>query len=257
MTDFLTVLVFVGLAIVLIGRTQRRQRRARLKTQAPSTIYRTPPPAIDPSLDPQPTSAATEAGYLRSAATAQVADVLSQVLGAEKGAPMAEVRSEPDPSWNPPEWSSDGTGTDHHPPEAAEPADDAADLPVEPAPSNLTSTPPEPLFADLDPDRTEPAVTAALQNPDIRAAERALRNASLNGVEGADIALGRLMHRAGRDDEAEGVFRNAARTDGIAANNLAVVLEHDGRVREAQTFYRKAAELGNQIARQNLERLEG
>lgn len=262
MTDFFTVLIFIGLAIVLIGRSQRRRRSRQLnrsQMEASNHIYRSAPPsALDRQGDAIPST--TEPASVRST-TAQVADVLSQVLGATSLSRDPISETAPDPTWEPPSWSPpEGANAPNTAERAvvASPDAVAAARPIEPLTPDTTADPvlAEPVFAELDPDSTPKAVKDALRNPDLRSAERALRNASLNGVEGADIALGLLMFRAGRKDEAEGVFRNAARTHGVAANNLGVVLENDGRHREAVVFYQKAAALGSKAARDNLKRME-
>ena len=73
----------------------------------------------------------------------------------------------------------------------------------------------------------------------------------------ARINCGRLLHLAGRFDEAEKIYREATEPDGTVLFNLAVLLEDSGREAEALQMYRQALEIdpGLVDAHFNLARL--
>ncbi len=142
------------------------------------------------------------------------------------------------------------------------PADAAPNAALDPEEASTVEPPADvelakPVFADVDLDEFDPTIAAALGDDDIARASRSLRNASLNGIAGSDLALGMLYWKLGRPDEAEGLLRNIARNDTTAANNLAAILETRGHLREAWPFYRRAATAGNPAAIENVARLEG
>jgi len=77
---------------------------------------------------------------------------------------------------------------------------------------------------------------------------------------GARINLGRLLHAAGKLDEAEALYRAALEQhpkSAIAAFNLGVVLEDQGKNDRAADAYRKALDIDERYAdaHYNLSRL--
>jgi len=63
----------------------------------------------------------------------------------------------------------------------------------------------------------------------------------------ARINCGRLLHLAGRLDEAEKIYRGAMEPNGTVLFNLAVLLEDCGRDEEAMQMYRQALELDPEL----------
>lgn len=140
------------------------------------------------------------------------------------------------------------------PPDAGETLPDESATDRETDVGNSDPPPPDdPVIAF--PDTVDDAVAAALGETDRARSARLLRSASLNGLTGADAALGSKLLEWGKLSEAEGVLRGAARHDGVAANNLGVVLELEGRSRDAREAYQHAVKLGNTEAEVNLDRL--
>jgi len=80
-----------------------------------------------------------------------------------------------------------------------------------------------------------------------RAAYEACLEAEPQHME-ARINLGRLLHIAGRLEEAQRVYRSAAQADPLLAFNLAVLLEDLDREPEAILAYREALALDPQLA---------
>jgi tetratricopeptide (TPR) repeat protein len=80
-----------------------------------------------------------------------------------------------------------------------------------------------------------------------RAAYEACLNADPHHVE-AGINLGRLLHIAGRLEEAERVYRSADKSEPLLVFNLAVLLEDLGREHDAIVAYREALALDPQLA---------
>ena len=80
-----------------------------------------------------------------------------------------------------------------------------------------------------------------------RAAYEACLEADPHHVE-ARINLGRLLHIAGRLDEAEQVYRSADKPEPLLVFNLAVLLEDLNRERDAIVAYREALVLDPQLA---------
>jgi tetratricopeptide (TPR) repeat protein len=64
----------------------------------------------------------------------------------------------------------------------------------------------------------------------------------------ARINLGRLLHMAGRLEQAEQVYRSAAKAEPLLVFNLAVLLEDLGREPDAIAAYREALALDPQLA---------
>jgi tetratricopeptide (TPR) repeat protein len=64
----------------------------------------------------------------------------------------------------------------------------------------------------------------------------------------ARVNLGRLLHLAGRLDDAEQVYRSGSKTEPLLAFNLAVLLEDLKREAEAIAAYREALALDPQLA---------
>ncbi|MEA3182394.1 MAG: hypothetical protein QOI59_5917 [Gammaproteobacteria bacterium] len=64
----------------------------------------------------------------------------------------------------------------------------------------------------------------------------------------ARVNCGRLLHLAGRLEEAEKIYRGTAEPDGTVLFNLAVLLEDSGREREALQLYGQALELDPELA---------
>jgi tetratricopeptide (TPR) repeat protein len=89
-----------------------------------------------------------------------------------------------------------------------------------------------------------------------RAAYDACLNADPQHVE-ARVNLGRLLHLAGRLEEAERVYRAAEEPEPLVLFNLAVLLEDLGREADAIAAYREALALDPQLAdaHYNLARL--
>jgi len=87
---------------------------------------------------------------------------------------------------------------------------------------------------DTDPDGARTAYEACLK-------------ADPHHVE-ARINLGRLLHIAGRLDEAEQVYRSADKPEPLLVFNLAVLLEDLDRERDAIVAYREALALDPQLA---------
>jgi len=89
-----------------------------------------------------------------------------------------------------------------------------------------------------------------------RAAYEACLNADPRHVE-ARINLGRLLHLAGRLDEAERIYRAAREPEPLVLFNLGVLLEDFGREADAIAAYREALALDPQLAdaHYNLARL--
>jgi len=85
-------------------------------------------------------------------------------------------------------------------------------------------------------------------NPDgARAAYEACLEADPHHVE-ARINLGRLLHIAGRLDQAEQVYRSVQKAEPLLAFNLAVLLEDLDREADAIVAYRQALALDPQLA---------
>ena len=80
-----------------------------------------------------------------------------------------------------------------------------------------------------------------------RAAYEASLEADPHHLE-ARINLGRLLHIAGRLDEAERVYRGAQKTEPLLAFNLAVLLEDLNKEPDAIIAYREALALDPQLA---------
>jgi tetratricopeptide (TPR) repeat protein len=80
-----------------------------------------------------------------------------------------------------------------------------------------------------------------------RAAYEACLEADPQHVE-ARINLGRLLHMAGRLEQAEQVYRSAAKAEPLLIFNLAVLLEDLGRESDAIAAYREALALEPQLA---------
>jgi tetratricopeptide (TPR) repeat protein len=92
------------------------------------------------------------------------------------------------------------------------------------------------------------AFAAEEENPDgARAAYEACLEADAQHTE-ARINLGRLLHIAGRLDEAERVYRAADKVEPLLVFNLAVLLEDLERESEAIQAYREALALDPQLA---------
>jgi len=64
----------------------------------------------------------------------------------------------------------------------------------------------------------------------------------------ARVNCGRLLHLAGRLEEAEKIYRGTVEPDGTVLFNLAVLLEDSGREREALQLYGQALELDPELA---------
>jgi tetratricopeptide (TPR) repeat protein len=94
------------------------------------------------------------------------------------------------------------------------------------------------------------ATAFALEDTDpegARAAYQACLEAEPRHVE-AMINLGRLLHIAGRLEEAERVYRSASQPDPLLVFNLAVLLEDLERESDAIVAYREALALDPQLA---------
>lgn len=241
--------VIIVIGLVRSSRRRRRRHRPELSWTSPDSIGGLPFPESTGLPDTGGVPAETQQ---RRATTTEIADVLTSVLHSDQPLaatpaptapqpPSATPRPVPGPDQERAITGEGGTGPPDGP--RAEDEDDVAT--------------PAPIFADIDPATMDPTVAAAMTDDNLLRAARTMRNASLNGIEGSDLALGMLYWKMGRIDEAEGKLRNIARTEGIAANNLAAILESRGYLREAMPFYRRAARAGNAEATANLVRLEG
>jgi Tfp pilus assembly protein PilF len=89
-------------------------------------------------------------------------------------------------------------------------------------------------------------------------AEAVLRAATAGGSLDAQVDLANLLSEEGDGAvEAEELYRDAiARGDRDAENNLGVLLRDLGRLDEARAHLRRAAERGDELARENLANLD-
>jgi tetratricopeptide (TPR) repeat protein len=107
---------------------------------------------------------------------------------------------------------------------------------------------PTALPSDAADEHYERAFALEETNPDgARAEYEACLEADPDHAE-ARINLGRLLHIAGRLDQAERVYRSAQKTDPLLAFNLAVLLEDLHREVDAIVAYRQALALDPQLA---------
>ena len=255
MSELFPFVFVVFVAIVLFRSAQRRQRRSRRSFDPTDNK-----PAIDGRVSTSSTSSTRAVGPSveasdAPAARARVAEVLTSVvvdldqplaIGEDPPAPPRGPNADPQSTVEAASRMDAGTARVPAPNEGTTPGG----MPMEDEPAS-------PVFALVDTSDMDPTIAAAMGEANLPRAARALRNASLNGIAGADLALGMLYWRWDRFDEAEGVLRNIARTDATAANNLAAILETRGHLREAMPFYRRAAAAGSAEATENVARLEG
>ncbi|QVQ55097.1 sel1 repeat family protein [Spiractinospora alimapuensis] len=83
-------------------------------------------------------------------------------------------------------------------------------------------------------------------------AERTYRQAIDAGNVGAGFGYGMFLVKAGRDSEAEHWLRKAVEVEPNAHNTLGNALHNQGRLREAEEHYRKAADNGDTVGMYNL-----
>jgi uncharacterized protein len=97
---------------------------------------------------------------------------------------------------------------------------------------------------------------AAYHSTNLPVAEHAFGKAADAGDRDAMTALGVLLQRRGRLDEAEPWYRRAANAGhGEAMHNLGVLLQRQGRLDEAEPWCRRAANAGQSEAMHNLGEL--